>query len=129
MRPISRVIALLLPVISAACVPIPNAGEIEDVDMPFLDAATLRKLLDGRQAEVLATAFEHADGTLEPLCTVWEPAAGLVLTERVAGGDGSLRRLLEAAGIQGLEPPVPGALVSVNSPAQVERARRELQRG
>ncbi len=41
MRPISRVIALLLPVISAACVPIPNAGEIEDVDMPFLDEAVL----------------------------------------------------------------------------------------
>ena len=99
------------------------------VDMPFLDPATLRTLLDGRQAEVLATAFEHADGTLEPLCTVWEPAAGPILTERVAGGDGSLRRLLEAAGIRGLEPPVPGALVSVNSPAQVARARRELQRG
>ena len=99
------------------------------VDMPFLDPATLRTLLDGRQAEVLATAFEHADGTLEPLCTVWEPAAGPVLTERVAGGDGSLRRLLEAAGIQGLDPPVPGVLVSVNSPAQYVRARRELQHG
>ncbi len=99
------------------------------VDMPFLDPATLRTLLDGRQAEVLATAFEHADGTLEPLCTVWEPAAYPVLTERVAGGDGSLRRLLEAAGIRGLEPPVPGVLVSVNSPAQYARAHRELQRG
>ena len=99
------------------------------VDMPFVDQKTLRTLLDGRQADGLATAFQHADGTLEPLCTVWEPAAGPVLRERVAGGDGSLRRLLVAAGVRGLETPVGGALVSVNSPAQVGRARRELQRG
>ncbi len=99
------------------------------VDMPFVDPETLRTLIDGRQAEILATAFQHADGTLEPLCTVWEPAAGPVLAEQVAGGDRSLRRLLDAAGVRGLTPPVDGALVSVNSPAQVERARRELQRG
>ena len=99
------------------------------VDMPFVDQKTLRTLLDGRQADGLATAFQHADGTLEPLCTIWEPAAGPVLRERVAGGDGSLRRLLVAAGVRGLETPVGGALVSVNSPAQVERARQELQRG
>ena len=98
------------------------------VDMPFVDAETVRSLIDKRHAEALATAFQHADGTLEPLCTVWEPAAGPVLAERVAGGDRSLRRLLETAGIQGLEPPDGGALVNVNSPAEVERARRELQR-
>ncbi len=99
------------------------------VDMPFVDVKTLKTLLDCRQAEVLATAFNHDDGTLEPLCTIWEPAAGPLLSERVAGGDGSLRRLLVAAGIQGLKPPTRGALVSVNSPAQVERARRNLERG
>ncbi len=97
------------------------------VDMPFVDAQTLRTLLDGRQAEALATAFQHADGTLDPLCTVWEPAAGPVLAERAAGGDRSLRRLLETAGVRGLEPPAGGALVSVNSPEEVEHARRELQ--
>ncbi len=97
------------------------------VDMPFIDPETLRTLLDERRAEDLATAFQHADGTLEPLCTIWEPAAGPVLAERVAGGDRSLRRLLEAAGIQGLEPRDGGALVSVNSQEEVERARRALQ--
>ncbi len=98
------------------------------VDMPFVDPETLRSLIDKCQAEALATAFQHADGTLEPLCTVWEPAAGPVLAERVAGGDRSLRRLLDAAGVRGLEPPDGRALVSVNSPEEVERARRELQR-
>lgn len=98
------------------------------VDMPFVNPKTLRTLIDGRQAEVLATAFQHADGTLEPLCTIWEPTAGPILTERVASGDGSLRRLLKAAGIRGLKPPVRGALVSVNTPTQYERARRESQK-
>lgn len=41
MQSISRLISLLLLVFSAACVPIPNAGEIEDVDMPFHDEAVL----------------------------------------------------------------------------------------
>jgi hypothetical protein len=41
MRPVSKVIALLLLLVSAACVPVPNAGEIEDVDMPFHDEAFL----------------------------------------------------------------------------------------
>lgn len=40
MQSISRLTALLL-VFSPACVPIPNAGEIEDVDMPFHDEAVL----------------------------------------------------------------------------------------
>ncbi len=41
MQPISRLIVLLLLVFSAACVPIPNAGEIEDVDIPFHEEAFL----------------------------------------------------------------------------------------
>jgi hypothetical protein len=41
MRPVSKLIALVLLLVSAACVPVPNAGEIEDVDMPFHDEAFL----------------------------------------------------------------------------------------
>ncbi len=41
MRLVSKLIALPLLLLSAACVPIPNAGEIEDVDMPFHDEAFL----------------------------------------------------------------------------------------
>jgi len=41
MRPVSKVIALLLLFLSAGCVPVPNAGTIEDVDMPFHDEAFL----------------------------------------------------------------------------------------
>ena len=50
------------------------------VDMPFLDPATLRTLLDGRQAEVLATAFRtcrrHARAALHGLGARCGPRTG-----------------------------------------------------
>lgn len=41
MRVWTAVIALLPPLLTAACLPVPNSGEIEDVDIPFHDAAFL----------------------------------------------------------------------------------------
>ena len=54
------------------------------VDMPFLDRGTLMSVVEGRCSTGLATAFQHSDGTLEPLCAIWEAAAQPVLAKRVA---------------------------------------------
>ncbi len=96
------------------------------VDMPFLDRGTLNSLLEGRAPASLATAFRHADGTLEPLCAIWESAAQPLLVERLRTGDASLRRCLEAEQTQILKPPTVEVLTSVNSPAQYQEARRRL---
>lgn len=93
------------------------------VDLPLLSAATLEALASARSTAHLATAFRHPDGTLEPLCAIWEPAAGIALQKRVAQGDASLRRLLESSRARILDPPDAEALRSVDAPADRNRIR------
>ena len=97
------------------------------VDLPLLDRVTLGVLTEGRSRQHLATAFRHPDGPLEPLCTIWEPAARPVLERRLGRGDASLRRLLEAGPVYELEPPAPRAIRSVDSPRDRNRVQRRLQ--
>lgn len=99
------------------------------VDMPFVDLATLETLLAGRGAGTLATAFRHPDGVLEPVCALWEPHARPRLRERLAEGDRSLTRLLEAGPTTELVPPRAEVLESVNTPAEHRRALRRLAPG
>lgn len=96
------------------------------VDMPLVDHALLSELVEGRDPQRLATAFRHPDGTFEPVCTIWEPAACVPLLEQVAGGDASLRRFLEAQRIATLTPSAPGRLRHVNDPAAYRAVLDEL---
>ena len=98
------------------------------VDMPLLDRATLAALTAGRSATRLATAFRHPDGVLEPLCTIWEPAARALLERRLEQGDASLRRLLESGPVRVLTPPSPEALSSVDRPEDRNRIGRRLRK-
>lgn len=62
------------------------------VDLPLLDAATLRRLLaadDGRHACVVP----RAAGVLQPLCALWRPEAAEVLA---GGGEAPMRALVGA---------------------------------
>ena len=97
------------------------------VDLPLLDRATLETLTRGRSRARLATAFRHGDGTLEPLCTIWEPAARTELERRLKRGDASLRRLLETGPVRVLEPPDAEALRSVDSPTDRNAILRRLR--
>lgn len=96
------------------------------VDMPFVDESLIRELIAARNPAKLATAFTHADGALEPLCTIWEPAALARLAERGDSGNPSPRRLLESADVERLRPSEPGRLASVNTPDDYRRARARL---
>ncbi len=95
-------------------------------DMPLVTRDLLAHLVRGRDAGALATAFRHADGTLEPLCAIWEPGASPRLAESVAAGKSSLRRLLEGGRVQVLAPPDAAALTSVNSPEEDAAARARI---
>jgi molybdopterin-guanine dinucleotide biosynthesis protein A len=94
------------------------------VDVPLVDAPLLRELLEARDPGALATAFEHADGALEPLCTVWEPAAEPILRARARKASVSLRSVLESSTIRAVKPRDPSRILSVNTPDDEARLRR-----
>ncbi len=97
------------------------------VDMPFVDRGTLRLLVDARDTSKLATAFRHADGTVEPLCTIWEPAAREWVQRELDSGRGSLRIVLETADIRVVDPVDASRLESVDTPeryAALEKKNR-----
>ena len=87
------------------------------VDMPFVTEAMLRSLAAGRGTGWDAVAFRNAAlGGAEPLCALYEPAAGAELARRAAAGERSLRWMLSTMRVRLLEPPDPSALASVNKP-------------
>lgn len=94
-------------------------------DMPQIAPALLDALVTARDPGRLATVFRHPDGTLEPLCAIWEPIAAAPLEQAVGAGKSSLRRLLEASEIRVLTPPPGPGLTSVNSPEQ-DRIIRDI---
>ena len=87
------------------------------VDMPLVDRVLLDELVAARDPSAHATAFRHDDGVIEPLCTIWEPKARVPLLERLAAGDASLRRFLEAHAAALIAPGAPEKLRSVDDPA------------
>lgn len=100
------------------------------VDMVHIDDALVRTLIARRQFNAAATAWRHADGTLEPLFAIWEPTALECLSGRVASGDSSPRRCLESTDVEILETARPEAFKSVNLPGERAVALRDInQRG
>jgi len=97
-------------------------------DMPLLTPRLLATLVAQRDPAVIATAFRHADGTPEPLCAIWEPAARAVIAAAATPAEVSLRRLLEANPAKLIAPDDERALASVNTPAEEAAARQVLER-
>ena len=93
------------------------------VDMPLVTTGMLRALIEQRQPNRIATVLRHADGTIEPLCAIWERQSFELIGEELASGRGSLRALAEenSAAIAAL--PEPDRLDSANTPE--ERARMQ----
>ncbi|MBL8200226.1 MAG: NTP transferase domain-containing protein [Chromatiales bacterium] len=98
-------------------------------DMPAADHRLLEALVAARDPARGGTAWRGTEGDLpEPLCAIWEPAT-LARLAAAAGeaGEGprsssvSPRALLAAADPLLLNPARPGALHSVNTPADLHR--------
>jgi molybdopterin-guanine dinucleotide biosynthesis protein A len=96
------------------------------VDLPLVDAAVLRRLIEARDPRAYATAFVHADGTVEPLCSIWEPAAHAIVRARAQKSRLSLRTVLEEATVRRVALEDSGWLQSVNSPGDYARLRSRL---
>ncbi len=96
------------------------------VDMPFVTEALLSALIGQRDTNALATGFVNEAGIPEPLCAIWEPAAGRLVAERHARGRHSLRAVLDAGPARLLPAANPQLLRSVDTPQAYAQATREL---
>jgi molybdopterin-guanine dinucleotide biosynthesis protein A len=110
--------------ISAALLEHPKAAWlVVACDLPFLDEATLKKLIEERDATRIATAYRSAhDGLPEPLCAIWEPAAREAIQTHVAAGKQCPRKLLINADCKLIELPDPRALDNVNTGEEFKAA-------
>ena len=99
-------------------------------DLPLVDAGLLAELAARRDVWKLATACRHPNGLLEPVCTIWEPAAAPRLrSEAEDFGSPSLRRLLEMSEAAIVEPSEPWRLQGANTPEELAEARKALEPG
>lgn len=88
-------------------------------DLPMLDAATLRALLDAanatRDAPAVAMQSER-DGTPEPLCAVWRAAMTTRIERQLAEDRRCARRCLIEAAVPLVPAVTQGALANMNVP-------------
>lgn len=95
-------------------------------DLPLLNQATIRQLLDSRSGNP-AVAFASAhDGKPEPLCALYEPSARALLVEAFSHNHRCPRHLLTDWKVPLLRLAFPEALANANDPAEYESLRRLL---
>lgn len=96
-------------------------------DLPLLDRETIRFLIDHRDPQKIATAYESpSDGLPEPLVTIWEPKSFPVLLGFLAKGITCPRKVLISSDKIILRSLHPNALMNVNTPGDAARAKAIL---
>jgi molybdopterin-guanine dinucleotide biosynthesis protein A len=99
-------------------------------DLPFLSDAALAELIAQRDPHSIATAYRSAhDGLPEPLCAIWEPAAGQALAAFQGAGTLCPRKFLMRHPLRLLEPRDTRALDNINTPEEYAQARGLLEPG
>ena len=97
-------------------------------DLPFLDEATLDRLIGARAARRTATAYRSShDGLPEPLCAIYEPSSHDALERFVAAGRNCPRKFLLGSDVELLEQTNPDALDNVNTPDEFCAAAGALE--
>jgi molybdopterin-guanine dinucleotide biosynthesis protein A len=93
-----------------------NAWLVLACDLPFLDAATVRHLIERRAVARLATAYRSAaNGLPEPLCAIYEPSSRASLEEWIAQGLNCPRKWMSRGDVELLDLPNARALDNVNT--------------
>ena len=86
-------------------------------DYPMLQAQDLQRLLDARSPTIDAVTFlSEATGEIEPVITLWEPAAQQTFLRDFANGEYSARRVLRTCALRVLTPRTQQVLDNRNSP-------------
>jgi molybdopterin-guanine dinucleotide biosynthesis protein A len=91
------------------------------VDLPLIDADTLRRLASADLGDDAVAAVPRVHGRLQPLCAFYAPGA---LAAGLADFDPSARatEVVEALGIRVVEPADPTAFFNVNRPEDLLQA-------
>jgi molybdenum cofactor guanylyltransferase len=93
-------------------------------DLPFLDRATLERLIGARAPSRLATGYRsHFDGLPEPLCAIFEPASRVAIARWIEQGERCPRKFLAQSDALLLELVNARALDNVNTPAEYAAAQ------
>jgi molybdenum cofactor guanylyltransferase len=110
--------------IRSALAAIPSAAWlVVACDLPFLSDTALSQLLRERDPQAVATAYRSVhDGLPEPLCAIWEPAAGPALASYQDSGGICPRKFLIRHAAKLLEPLDRRALDNVNTPEEYAQA-------
>lgn len=96
-------------------------------DLPFLSDAALEHLTRERDPQRLATAYLSAsDGKPEPLCAIWEPAAGPALEAYQAQSGSCPRKFLMRGSVHLIAPFDAHALDNINTPEEYAQAAAAL---
>lgn len=92
-------------------------------DLPLLDDAALRRLVEVRRADKAATGYRNpAAGFPEPLCAIWEPATLENFRRRAeAGRNPSPRELLAEMDTELIDATDTRVLENLNTQADFER--------
>ena len=92
-------------------------------DLPFLDAATLQRLIARRAPARLATAYRSSfDGLPEALCAIFEPRSRERVEAWIEQGQVCPRELLAQSDVELLDPPEARALDNINTVEQYAAA-------
>lgn len=98
-------------------------------DMPFLDADCFEFLIQYRDSDKIATAYQNPyDRLPEPLITIWEPKSYPILNDSLASGRTSLRKVLMNNDTLLIKPSKPEILLNVNMPEEMMRAKEILKK-
>jgi molybdopterin-guanine dinucleotide biosynthesis protein A len=94
-------------------------------DMPLLETETFKFLIEKRKVSAIATAYNSPDDEFpEPLITIWEPKSYPVLLSFLAQGYSCPRKVLINSNVNLLQAPNIDALTNVNTPDDLEKAKR-----
>jgi molybdenum cofactor guanylyltransferase len=98
----------------------PNAAWlVVACDLPLLDEATLKFLIENRDTSKIATTFrspESKEGFPEPLITIWEPKSYPILLQFLSQGISCPRKVLINSDVHILDAPLPETLMNANTP-------------
>ena len=95
-------------------------------DLPFLTDDSLRFLIASRDGRPVVAYRSTHDDLPEPLCAIYEPETRLEILAFVASGRVCPRKFVISTGAALLEQKDPSTLDNINTPEELERARRAL---
>lgn len=97
-------------------------------DLPFFDEKALKKLVEGRNTQKMATVYWNDKRNWpEPLCSLYEKTLSPTLQEFFSQGKFCPRKLLMKVEVQRIEPDDPNIFENINTPEDWQRAKQSLE--